>query len=164
MMMIEIAALANGAHRNQTFNGVLPEGWAVIPEGIETENFPFGEVVIEEVVHYREKMVEQEVTKTREVETFEEVSKTREVETIDEAGNPITTTEVYFEQVPVITEEEYTEIERVVVQEPYTVMTVTEWIPGAMSEPDPEVEPQPTAMEQLRADVDYIAIMTGVEL
>lgn len=26
------------------------------------------------------------------------------------------------------------------------------------------VEPEPTEMEQLRADVDYIAIMTGVEL
>lgn len=28
----------------------------------------------------------------------------------------------------------------------------------------PEVEAVPTAVEQLRADVDYIAIMTGVEL
>lgn len=27
-----------------------------------------------------------------------------------------------------------------------------------------EVETTPTAMEQLRADIDYIAVMTGVEL
>ena len=49
MIMIEIVALENGAHRNQTYNGVLPGGWAVIPEGMECENFPFGEVASEEV-------------------------------------------------------------------------------------------------------------------
>lgn len=49
MQMIEIIALDNGAHNNQTYHGVLPEGWAVIPEGMETTNFPFGEVVAEEV-------------------------------------------------------------------------------------------------------------------
>jgi len=49
MMMLEIAALENGAHRNQTFCGVLPDGWAVIPDGMETENFPFGEVTAKEV-------------------------------------------------------------------------------------------------------------------
>lgn len=27
-----------------------------------------------------------------------------------------------------------------------------------------ETEPEPTEIEQLRADVDYIAVMTGVEL
>ena len=49
MMMIEITALANGAHRNQTFNGVLPDGWAVIPDGLETANFPFGAVTAEKI-------------------------------------------------------------------------------------------------------------------
>lgn len=48
MIMIEIAALENGAHRNQTMNGSLPDGWAVIPYGLVTENFPFGEVTVEE--------------------------------------------------------------------------------------------------------------------
>ena len=47
MRMIEIAALPNGAHRNQTFNGSLPIGWAVVPENLETANFPFGEVTVE---------------------------------------------------------------------------------------------------------------------
>ena len=47
--IIEITALENGAHRNQTFHGVLPEGWAVIPKGMETENFPFGDITVEEV-------------------------------------------------------------------------------------------------------------------
>lgn len=49
MKMIEIVALDNGAHNNQTFNGVLPDGWAVIPLGMETVNFPFGEVEAEEI-------------------------------------------------------------------------------------------------------------------
>ena len=31
-------------------------------------------------------------------------------------------------------------------------------------EPEPTPEPQPSEVERLRADVDYIAIMTGVEL
>ena len=44
------------------------------------------------------------------------------------------------------------------------VNTVTAMTEGTMPEPAPEVEPEPTEMEQLRADVDYIAIMTGVEL
>lgn len=54
MLIIEIAALDNGAHRNQ--NGSIsriPDGWAVIPESVGTaetlENFPFGEVEVEEI-------------------------------------------------------------------------------------------------------------------
>lgn len=47
--MIEVAALENGAHRNQTYNGTLPEGWAIIPEGmILPETFPFVGVTAEE--------------------------------------------------------------------------------------------------------------------
>lgn len=95
MRMIEIAALENGAHRNQTHHGVLPDGWAVIPDNMDTENFPFGEVEVAEV---------------------------------------------------------------------NGVMTVTKWTPGVMPEPDPVPEPATTELEQLRADVDYIAMETGVEL
>ena len=50
MQMLEIIALENGAHRNQTFDGVLPDGWALIPEEMEPlEHFPFGEVSFAEV-------------------------------------------------------------------------------------------------------------------
>lgn len=42
MRILEIAPLENGAHRNQTYHGVLPPGWAVVPDDLETENFPFG--------------------------------------------------------------------------------------------------------------------------
>lgn len=48
MHIIEIVALDNGAHRNQ--NGgisTIPEGWAVIPNDLETPNFPFGELEAE---------------------------------------------------------------------------------------------------------------------
>lgn len=44
MRMIEIEALQSGAHRNQTYHGVLPYGWAIIPDGLDTPNFPFGEL------------------------------------------------------------------------------------------------------------------------
>ena len=47
--IVEIAPLSNGAHRNQTYPGFVPEGWAVIPEDMETENFPFGEVEVKEI-------------------------------------------------------------------------------------------------------------------
>lgn len=49
MYMIEIAALDNGAHRNQTCNGFLPDGWALVPANLETKNFPFGEITVEDM-------------------------------------------------------------------------------------------------------------------
>ena len=49
MKIIEIDALYNGAHRNQTGLSVLPEGWARIPDEMETQNFPFGVVTAEEI-------------------------------------------------------------------------------------------------------------------
>lgn len=50
MYIIEITALDNGAHRNQTYPGHVPDGWALIREDVSAlENFPFGEVVAEEI-------------------------------------------------------------------------------------------------------------------
>ena len=49
MRAIEIAALSNGAHRNQTGLSVLPDGWAVIPDDMVCENFPFGELTADEI-------------------------------------------------------------------------------------------------------------------
>lgn len=50
MRIIEIAALSNGAHRNQSGNmQTVPDGWAVVPDSMVTENFPFGDVTAEEV-------------------------------------------------------------------------------------------------------------------
>lgn len=49
MQIVEIAPQPNGAHRNQSFPGYVPEGWAVIPDELETPNFPFGTVEVEEV-------------------------------------------------------------------------------------------------------------------
>ena len=49
MRIIEITGLSNGAHRNQTGTfSAVPSGWAVIPDGMETPNFPFGEVTVDE--------------------------------------------------------------------------------------------------------------------
>ena len=95
MKIVEIAPLSNGAHRNQIgqFDNI-PNGYAVIPDDMTTDNFPFGEILVKEIDG---------------------------------------------------------------------VMTVTKWIAGTI----PEVEEQETPVseiEQLRADIDYIAIMTGVDL
>lgn len=52
MRIVEIKALENGAHNNQTINGVLsviPDGYAVIPDDMTCDNFPFGEVKAEEI-------------------------------------------------------------------------------------------------------------------
>lgn len=50
MLIIEIASLDNGAHRNQTGTfSAIPDGWAVDRNNLCTENFPFGEVVAEEI-------------------------------------------------------------------------------------------------------------------
>lgn len=95
MQILEIKALGNGAHRNQSGSLLtIPDGWAVIPKGTDLKNFPFGEVVAEEV---------------------------------------------------------------------NGVMTVTSWTPGVIPESKQYEEPISVA-EQLRADIDYIAVMTGVEL
>ena len=51
MRIIEINALPNGAHRNQTINRMmeLPDGYALIPDSMVLDNFPFGEVVAEKI-------------------------------------------------------------------------------------------------------------------
>ena len=95
IQIVEIKALDNGAHRNQRGKfETIPQGYAVIPEDMELENFPFGKIETEEI---------------------------------------------------------------------NGVMTVTKWIPGNFPEEKEVAEPV-SAIEQLRADVDYIAVMTGVEL
>ena len=49
MKYIKIEPFENGAHDNQE-NGFssVPSGWAIIPDGMETPNFPFGEVTVDE--------------------------------------------------------------------------------------------------------------------
>lgn len=45
MRIVKIEKLENSAHDNQTIDRVInvPEGWAVIPDDMETPNFPFGD-------------------------------------------------------------------------------------------------------------------------
>ena len=48
MRIVELVALENRAHRNQTGNfSTIPEGWAVIPNDMTCENFPFGSLTAE---------------------------------------------------------------------------------------------------------------------
>lgn len=52
MKIVEIAPLSNGAHRNQTGTfRTIPEGWAVVPEGMEIPDaFPFVNIEAEDGV------------------------------------------------------------------------------------------------------------------
>lgn len=52
MKIIEIKEHENGAHRNQTVNDHVtpPDGWAVIPDTLDTPNFPFGDVTVNDSV------------------------------------------------------------------------------------------------------------------
>lgn len=48
MKIIEINALINGAHRNQSGANVLPEGWAIIPDDIIIpKSFPFVDIEVD---------------------------------------------------------------------------------------------------------------------
>ena len=50
MRIIEIKTLSNGSHRNQMGDfKTIPNGYALIPDDMETPNFPYGEVEVEEI-------------------------------------------------------------------------------------------------------------------
>lgn len=97
MKIIEIQALENGSHRNQTGEFKrLPEGWAAIPDDMETPNFPFGEIKVEEIDGVMT-VVKWVAGTVPEVEEPEPLSKVEQlIETLYKAGK--------------LTEEEYNEI------------------------------------------------------
>ena len=85
MLIIEIAALENGAHRNQTGTfRTVPDGWAVVPAEIEVpDTFPFVNIEVEDgvvtsmtvgVVPEPEPMPEPEPTDTEVLNTLLGVS------------------------------------------------------------------------------------------
>ena len=49
MLIIEITALENGAHRNQSGDfRTIPEGWAEVPSSIEIpDTFPFVDITVD---------------------------------------------------------------------------------------------------------------------
>lgn len=51
MNIVEIKSMDNGSHRNQTITGTMfvPEGFAVVPDDMVLENFPFGEITASEI-------------------------------------------------------------------------------------------------------------------
>ena len=110
---IKIEPFDNGAHDNLTTILELEqnEEWAIIPDDMETPNFPFGEIE-----YKNEEIIEKVIENGEEVE---KVVGTRKV--------------------------------------------VTKWIPGTMPKIE-EVEQPVSEAEQLRADIEFLALMTGVEL
>lgn len=69
MQIIEIAALPNGAHRNQSwYEEIIPEGWALIPENMTIpETFPFVDFKTEVVTYYPKDEWEKETYTRTEV-------------------------------------------------------------------------------------------------
>lgn len=78
MKLIEVQALDNGAHRNQTTtSATIPTGWAEIPADVAIpETFPFVDLVVEGqrvvsmtagVVHEPEPQPEPEPTETEQL-------------------------------------------------------------------------------------------------
>ena len=51
MRLVFMESQENGAHPNQIIPKPIhvPPGWAVIPDDMETENFPFGDIEVEEI-------------------------------------------------------------------------------------------------------------------
>jgi hypothetical protein len=51
MRLIKIEQFENGGHNYQTINRIssIPEGWAVIPDDMDTPNLPYGDIVVEEI-------------------------------------------------------------------------------------------------------------------
>ena len=51
MKIVEIIKSSDGGHRNQiTSQSVnIPQGWAIVPDDMVCENFPFGELTAEEI-------------------------------------------------------------------------------------------------------------------
>jgi hypothetical protein len=135
MKIIEIKALENGAHRNQTGNfKTIPDGYAVIPDDMTIPStFPFVNIEVAEETRYKE------------VKPLKDVVKTREVNALDENGEPI----VDDNENPVKTIKKYTVKEMVTEQIPYTAMVVTSMTEGVMPEPEPIPEAEPTTDEIL---------------
>lgn len=144
MHIICLSPLAPGVYNDHKADHITtpPDGWAMIPEGLAIpDTFPWlGSIEAEEVTYYNE----VEVPATREVPVLDDEGNP----VLDEEGNPLTAMEDYADkkQVPIIH------------------MTVTAMTPGIVPEPEPEPEPEPTLDERNRADIDYIALMTGIEL
>lgn len=51
MILVEILANEYGGHDNQYISQPItpPDGWAVVPDDLATENFPFGDITVEEI-------------------------------------------------------------------------------------------------------------------
>ncbi len=141
MKIIEIAAQKNGAHRNKNGNfSSVPEGWAVIPDNMVCENFPFGEVKAEvlppDASNYEVKNVGTEPETN--VTTWALYDK--------KSGMRLATVEAETEQQARDELFAYLEAEKI-----GYVMTVTSWTAGTIPEPEPEPEPEPTTKEILDA-------------
>ena len=97
MRTIEIEALPNGAHNNQTSNiNYIPEGYAQIPDDMPIpDTFPFVNIEVGDETRYTEKRVYNEQTEEYETEKIPYTVKvvTRMTEGIVPPVEPVTEAE-----------------------------------------------------------------------
>lgn len=51
MRLIKIEAETSGGHAYQTIDSIstIPDGWAVVPDDMETPNMPYGDITVEKI-------------------------------------------------------------------------------------------------------------------
>lgn len=51
MRLIKIEAETSGGHAYQTIDSIstIPNGWAVVPDDMETPNLPYGDITVEDI-------------------------------------------------------------------------------------------------------------------
>lgn len=51
MRLIKIKAETSGGHAYQTIDRIskIPDGWAIVPDNMETPNLPYGDIEVEEI-------------------------------------------------------------------------------------------------------------------
>lgn len=133
--------IEQGVYLARSFNSEtnVPDGWALIPDDMELpQSFPRLGSLKAEMIDY---VFEEEIE--------EEVEKTRIVTNLNDDG------------LPVETKEKYNVMEKKNKLVTHQKMTVVEMTEGEVPE---DVGDNPTELEQMRADIEYIAVMVGVEL
>lgn len=50
MIIVQIEKQKNGSHSNQITSATIcpPDGWAILPDDMETPNFPFGSITVDD--------------------------------------------------------------------------------------------------------------------
>lgn len=142
MYIINLTPIEQGVYQVCGFDeSGVPDGWALIPDNmVLPSTFPRLGSIKTEWSDY-----------SYETEEYEDVEKVKTIFIKDEYGNDVAQQQTYVER------------ELVKKEVPYQMLTVVEMTEGVLPD-EIQDEFEIYSMEQMKADIDYIAIMAGVEL